>query len=98
MAEDTVVKEVLTDKMIDAGEALVRELDRRRWPVEDALWLYESDGNRWQLAITSPNLEIEGPQRCYEMIREAVESLPEAKLAIGFLMSQYRRPPIASSR
>ena len=54
MAQDTVVKEPLTEAMIRAGAELTRRLDELRWPVFASLWLYLSEGNQWRLMLASP--------------------------------------------
>ena len=92
MAEDTVVKEYLSKEMIEAGEGLVRELDRRQWPVEDALWLYDSENNRWKLVISSPRVDTDGPLRSYEIIRDSLQQVPQAIGAISFFDVAVRSP------
>ena len=46
MAAETVVKEILTQEMIQAGAALTRQLDEAH-PVCASLWLYILDKNLW---------------------------------------------------
>jgi hypothetical protein len=62
MPEKFVVKEILTEEMVDAGEALLRELDKARVPIEAALWLYDAEGPDWRLMLTSPCIEDFYPQ------------------------------------
>jgi hypothetical protein len=92
MAENIVVKEVLTDGMIAAGEELVKGLDVRGWPVEDALWFYDSDNNRWQLMIASPKVDTDGPQQSYSFIRGALDNLPNASSAMNLFDVTVRSP------
>jgi hypothetical protein len=92
MAEDTVVKEVLTKEMIDAGEGLVRELDNRHWPVEDAFWLYDSDRSRWELIIASPNVDVDGPLLSYALIRDSLQQVPQASDAMTYFDVAVRSP------
>jgi hypothetical protein len=47
MAEETLVKEALTDEMIEKGASVVEALDKRSFLVDAALWFYLSDLNRW---------------------------------------------------
>ena len=42
MAESTVVKEYLTDEMIEAGAHLTQELDRRHLKIAAAFWLFDT--------------------------------------------------------
>lgn len=78
MAQDSVVKESLTDTMIRAGAELTKKLDQLRWPVLASLWLYESEGNQWKLVIASPRLTSDGPKKSYERIQSALEATPSA--------------------
>ena len=79
MAEDTLVKDVLTDGMIKAGADLVRKLDEAEWPVVAAFWLYLPEQNSWKLVLASPVAEVSGPRRAYESIQTALGALPEAR-------------------
>jgi hypothetical protein len=92
MAENTVVKEYLSKEMIDAGEGLICELDRRQWPVEDALWLYDEDRNRWELVIASPKVDADGPLRSYELIRDSLQQVPQATDAMSYFDVAVRSP------
>ncbi|MEX2142635.1 MAG: hypothetical protein WD894_25500 [Pirellulales bacterium] len=92
MAEDPVVKEYLSKEMVEAGEGLVRELDRQNWPVEDALWLYNEDRNRWQLVIASPKVESDGSLRSYEVIRDSLQRVPQAADAMSYFDVTVRSP------
>jgi len=40
MAEETLVKEILTKEMIQAGADLIRRLDEAHLEVNASLWLY----------------------------------------------------------
>lgn len=79
MAQDSVVKESLTDGMIRAGAELTRKLDELQWPVLASLWLYVSDGNQWKLILASPRVTSDGPKKSYEMIQSALAATPAAK-------------------
>lgn len=79
MAQDTVVKESLTDGMIRAGAALTRKLDELRWPVLASLWLYLSEGNQWKLVLASPRVTSDGPKKSYETIQSALAMTPAAE-------------------
>ena len=57
MAEETLVKEVLTDSMIAAGRALTDALEQRGWLLLAAFWLYDWETNRWKLMFASPVVE-----------------------------------------
>jgi len=63
MAEETVVKDLLTHDMIVAGEELVRGLDASEYDVVGSLWFYIPESNEWRLMLVSPQLESEGPKK-----------------------------------
>src|SRR5213079_3376918 len=74
MAEETLVKEVLTDRLIAAGADLTRQLVRSDWPVVGTLWLYEPEINEWRLLIVSPSVDSEGPLAAYRLVSAALQS------------------------
>lgn len=47
MAENVLVKEILTEPMIKAGAELIHILDQMNWPVTASLWFYflDEDGD-----------------------------------------------------
>ena len=75
MAENTVVKEQLTDEMIEAGAQLTQKLDYLGLPIPVAMWLFLFDINEWRLLFASPQLSAEGPREVYEKIEEARKAL-----------------------
>ena len=83
MAQDSVVKEVLTDLMIEAGADLTRRLDEVGWPVFASFWLYRPESNDWKLVIASPLVASRGPRRAYEAIQAALgKTAPKPRLAL----------------
>jgi hypothetical protein len=81
MAEETLVKEVLTDQLIAAGADLTRQLVRSDWPVVGSLWLYEPEINEWRLLIVSPSVDSEGPLAAYRRVSAALQS-GESRLSL----------------
>jgi len=77
MVENVLVKEVLTESMIKAGEELTRLLDQMNWRVTASLWFYFVEENQWKLLITSPWVGKEGPKRAYHRIQEALGKLQQ---------------------
>lgn len=75
MAENTVVKEQLTDAMIEAGAKLTSKLDEMGVPVTAALWLFVPDLNEWRLVFASPDVSSKGPRMFYEKIKSGVDQL-----------------------
>jgi hypothetical protein len=95
MAENTVVKEQLTDEMIEAGAALTQKLDDLGVQIPVAMWFFEPEINEWRLLFASPQVSAEGPQVVYRKIHEARQALgPEAERlpfsAIGLLATNHR--------
>ena len=83
MAEEVVVKEVLTKEMIEAGAELTRLLDQTPLVVSASLWLYIPESNIWRLIIVSPEVETSGPRKVYQKIQPVLSQILEEKLSIG---------------
>jgi hypothetical protein len=75
VAENTVVKDQLTDAMVEAGAELTRKLDESGMLTSAALWLFMPEINEWRLLFTSPEVSAQGPRKVYERIRVALEEL-----------------------
>ena len=84
MAENTVLKEPLTDGMIEAGAQLIRKLDELRVEVTAALWLLDTEINEWRLLLASPLVSREGRVVMYQMIDRAIAQLDEHASAALF--------------
>ena len=74
MAEETLVKEVLTDQLIAAGAEFTRKLEGRTWPVVASMWLYDPEINEWRLVIASPRVSSDGPLAAYREVSAALQS------------------------
>ncbi len=80
MAENTVVKQQLTDEMIEVGAQLTQKLDELGLQIPVAMWFFMTDINEWRLLFASPQLSAEGPREVYERIEEARRALgPQAE-------------------
>ncbi len=95
MAENTVVKEQLTDEMIDVGAKLTQKLDELGLEIPVAMWFFLSDINEWRLYFASPKVATEGPQGIYRKIEDARATLgPEADRlplsAIGLMDTNHQ--------
>jgi hypothetical protein len=76
MVEDLVVSGPLTRDMIEAGERLLRALDKRGWPVEAALWYQPVGegpaGEPWVLMLASRSVAEAGPKEAYRHVLQAL--------------------------
>jgi hypothetical protein len=77
MVEELVVKENITNKMIEAGKRLIEVLDEEgQITVKAAFWIYFLENQLWQFVIASPQVAILGPHKTYIAILNALASLP----------------------
>ncbi|MCC7213068.1 MAG: hypothetical protein E3K40_08590 [Candidatus Brocadia sp.] len=75
MAENTVVKDQLTDAMVEAGAELTRTLDEVGLATKAALWLFVPEINEWRLLFALTEVSEQGPRKVYEQIRLALQQL-----------------------
>lgn len=75
MAENTVVKDQLTEPMIQAGAELTQKLDEMGVPTSAALWLFDAEVNEWRLMFASSEISTKGPRHVYGRIRSALQQL-----------------------
>jgi hypothetical protein len=85
VAENTVLKEVLTDEMVEAGARLVRKLDELAIPVTAAFWMLDTEINEWRLFLACPLVQRDGPPAVYEMIYRAIAQLDERTTQVLFM-------------
>ena len=76
-----MVKEQLTEEMIEAGAQLTAKLDEMRLPIAAAMWLFSPDINEWRLLFASPELSTAGPRYVYKLIEEARQALGDKAAA-----------------
>lgn len=72
MAEDVLVKEQLTDKMIKLGKQLIDRLASTDLKVVAAFWLYRPDSNDWRLTLASPQVDEYGLRKYLTIIWEVL--------------------------
>lgn len=85
MAEETLVKENLTEDMIRGGAALMQKLDALAWPVTAAFWYFEAEANEWTLLIASPRVTIDGPLKAYDAIQQALTGLEKHFTSLEYI-------------
>jgi hypothetical protein len=77
-------QEALVEKRIDDGKRLLEALDRAGLKPRAALWYFNSEMDRWRLAISLPIVDAAGHQKAYEKIRAVLLQLkprPEFSLS-----------------
>jgi hypothetical protein len=85
MAEETLVKENLTEEMVRGGAALTQNLDALGWPVAAAFWYFETEANEWTLMIASPRVTIDGPLGAYEAVQQALTGLEKHFTSLEYI-------------
>lgn len=68
MAENILVRDVLSDAMIEAGARLVERLDANNAEIVSAFWIYFEEERVWQLMLSSPHVVTEGPKQFYRRV------------------------------
>ncbi len=83
MADETLVKESLTNEMIEAGAELIRRLDDAGFELNAGLWLYMEEPNAWRLILASPIVTKDGPNKAYKKIQSVMSKKPEDRKVIS---------------
>jgi hypothetical protein len=65
MAEEILLKEILSTEQIAAGEELLRRLDHAEADIIAAYWVYIPAVAEWHLEFVSPQVEKGGPLEFY---------------------------------
>jgi hypothetical protein len=74
MAEEILVKEILSAEEIAAGEKLLKRLDRAKAHVIAAYWAYVPAVAEWHLELVSPLVESKGPLEFYSEVGDLISS------------------------
>lgn len=72
MAEETLVKETLTQEMVDCGWEVIRALKNRSVELSACFWLYSAEINDWKLVLSFPEVEKDGPKKAYQTIQSVI--------------------------
>ena len=59
-----------SEKILQAGDFLIQQLDEKKSKIDLAFWLLDTEENSWKLMIVSPLIETEGPKCYYKRINE----------------------------
>ena len=58
----------------EAGSKLIDALDKVKFPIKAAMWLYKPETDDWQLIIATPLVEQKGPREAYQQILSLLEA------------------------
>lgn len=83
MAQKLVVRDSLTNEMIEAGADLARRLKAAPIEVIACMWHFLPEPNVWRLIVASPEVAEYGPKKVYRKIRNILSEIPEEKPSIG---------------
>lgn len=82
MAQETVVTESFSERLAEAGEDLLRRLDKAGLEIRAAMWLYLPDAGRWRFVVATPYVKLDGPRKVYKKIQAVVSKLPDEQKVI----------------
>ncbi|MCH8061110.1 MAG: hypothetical protein IH861_01245 [Chloroflexi bacterium] len=98
MTEEIVVKESLTNEMMEAGAELIRRLDAAGFELNAGFWLYMEEPNSWRLILASPYVTKEGPKKAYHKIQSVMSKKPEDRkvLSLAHISAVEPNKPIVA--
>ena len=70
-----MVKTKLVEGLINDGAVLLRELDRRNFPVEAMFWVHLPDQGYWRLIIASPVVAEQGGLAAYRRLGDLLQEI-----------------------
>jgi hypothetical protein len=82
MAQEILVKEILSSDEIDAGRELLEQLDNTPLTVIAAYWIFVPDVGEWRLVFVSRQVETKGPLRVYMQIFQLLNLDPRLSFLI----------------
>lgn len=68
---------ILVEEDINSGKKIIQYLDGKGLVIRVALWLYNSDSNRWHLVISIPEMEDIGSTELYLKIINYLKEMNE---------------------
>lgn len=92
MAEEVLVKEVLTAEEIQAGEELLRRLDEADAQVIAAYWIFNPEVGEWHLELVSPQVRSKGPIEFYRKVNDLLYSEPRLPSWFGLSLINILSP------
>jgi hypothetical protein len=77
-----MVKKKLVEELISDGASLLRQLDRRNFPVEAMFWIHLPDQDYWRLVIGSPIVSEQGGMAAYRRLGECLTEIELAGITL----------------
>lgn len=78
----TLYKTILVKELIEDGDRLLRELDRRKFPISAAFWYDSPERGMWHLYIVTEVVHQAGPLEAYSQIQQAMDELDGPSLSL----------------
>lgn len=66
---------ILVEKDIESGRNLIEYLDNKNLNIKAALWLYNSEMNRWHFLISTPLVDEQGSRKLYFKIANYIKNI-----------------------
>jgi hypothetical protein len=79
-------KTILVKELIEDGERLLQELDRRQFPITAAFWYDSPERLAWNLYIVSEVAHQPGPLEGLMRIQQAMAGLKDASFSLGDIL------------
>jgi len=90
------VRQPLPEEMLKAGENLLRLLDKRRFALRAALWLYLSEAEEWRLFLAVPGARVAGTKKFYKKLQTILAAEPSALRLRSLMVVDAKAPLIYS--
>jgi hypothetical protein len=68
-------KTILVDRDIEEGRRLIEAIIRDGFPLEAAIWFFDSEAGEWRLMLASSLVEEKGPRIAYAWIQPILAGL-----------------------
>lgn len=94
MADEVLVKDVLTQEMIADGEELTRRLVEAGWSVVAAFWYYSVESSRWTLRFGISEVPARGSHEIYSAIQTELAARPLRAVAFSEIMLLQPEHPL----
>jgi len=92
MAEEILVKEVLSSEEIEAGKELLGRLDAAKLEVIAAYWIFDPEVGVWRLEFVSPLVKSKGPLWFYAKIDNLLDAEPKLSPRLDFSVINIQGP------